>query len=139
MQWDASPQAGFTTADAVPWLPLAPDAASVNVAAQAEDPDSLLSLTRRLVELRRSHPALAVGDFVTFGETPDGSYAFRRVAAASAVTVALNLTGAPVTIPGVESGRVLIGTHRSREGEAVGGALALGPNEAVVVEDESAG
>ncbi|HET9878028.1 MAG TPA: alpha-amylase family glycosyl hydrolase [Candidatus Limnocylindria bacterium] len=139
MQWDASPQAGFTTADAVPWLPLAPDAASVNVAAQAEDPDSLLSLTRRLVELRRSHPALAVGDFVTFGETPDGSYAFRRVAAASAVTVALNLTGAPVTIPGVESGRVLIGTHRSREGEAVGGALALGPNEAVVVEEESAG
>ena len=48
MQWDASPNAGFTAPGVEPWLPLAPDAATVNVAGQAEDPDSILTLTRRL-------------------------------------------------------------------------------------------
>ncbi|HET7685646.1 MAG TPA: alpha-amylase family glycosyl hydrolase, partial [Candidatus Limnocylindria bacterium] len=59
MQWDASPHAGFTDAGATPWLPVAPDFERVNVAVQAADPRSLLSLTRRLIALRRGHPALA--------------------------------------------------------------------------------
>ena len=135
MQWDASPNAGFCPPGTDPWLPLAPDAGRVNVAAQAEDPDSLLSLSRRLIALRRSHPALAVGRFVPFGRTPDGTYAFRRVAGDVALTVALNLTDAPVTIAGVNGGTVLIGTDRSRDGAAVTADLPLAGNEALVVED----
>ena len=41
-----------------PWLPFAPDHARVNVAAQRDDPGSLLSLYRRLLALRRSEPDL---------------------------------------------------------------------------------
>jgi alpha-glucosidase len=52
MQWDRSATAGFSAGDALPWLPLAPDADRVNVAAEQDDPDSLLNLTRRLVRLR---------------------------------------------------------------------------------------
>src|SRR5436309_1331286 len=36
MQWDATPNAGFSTGR--PWLPMAPDAQRVNVAAQRHDP-----------------------------------------------------------------------------------------------------
>ena len=51
MQWDASPNGGFTTGR--PWL--APvDPATCNVAAQREDPDSLLSLYRDLLAWRRN-------------------------------------------------------------------------------------
>jgi alpha-glucosidase len=135
MQWDASPNAGFCPPGTDPWLPLAPDAGRVNVAAQAEDPDSLLSLSRRLIALRRSHPSLAVGRFVPFGPTPDGSYAFRRIAGDVALTIALNLTDAPVTLAGVNGGTVLIGTDRSRDGAVVGGDLPLAANEALVVEE----
>jgi glycosidase len=135
MQWDASPNAGFCPAGTDPWLPLAPDAGRVNVAAQAEDPDSLLSLSRRLIALRRSHPALAVGRFQPFGPTPEGSYAFRRIAGDVALTIALNLTDAPVTVAGVNGGTVLIGTDRSRDGAAVAGDLPLAANEALVVEE----
>jgi alpha-glucosidase len=135
MQWDASPNAGFCPPGVAPWLPVAPDAARVNVAAQAEDPDSLLSLTRRLIALRRSHPALGMGSFVPFGPTPDGTYAFRRVAGDGGVTVAINLTGSPRSIAGVARGRVLVGTDRSREGERVAGDLRLAANEALVVEE----
>src|SRR5919199_2909639 len=51
LQWDASPNAGFTTGRA--WLPVAADFERVNVAAQRADPTSMLSLHRRLIALRR--------------------------------------------------------------------------------------
>jgi alpha-glucosidase len=51
MQWDGSPSGGFTTG--TPWLaPL--DPAERSVERQSSDPDSLLALWRKLIELRRS-------------------------------------------------------------------------------------
>ena len=101
MQWDASPNAGFSAPDATPWLPRASDADHVNVAAQAEDPDSILTLTRRLIELRREHPVLRLGDFERFGPTPDGTFAFRRLSGDGQLTVLLNLTAEERAVPGV--------------------------------------
>ena len=121
MQWDATPNAGFTAPHATPWLPLAPDAGSVNVAGQSEDPDSILTLTRRLIRLRREHPVLHVGDFERFGPTPDGTFAFRRISADGQLTVVLNLTDELRRVPGAGPGRVLVGTHRDREGAEVDG------------------
>jgi alpha-glucosidase len=135
MQWDSSPNAGFCPPGIEPWLPLAADAPSVNVAGQAEDPDSLLTLTRRLIQVRREHPVLHRGDFEPFGPTPDGTYAFRRTSRAGRLLVALNLDDAPASIPHTGSGDVLIGTHRDRDGSAVEGRLELRANEAVVVEE----
>ena len=135
MQWDASPNAGFTAPDVEPWLPLAPDAATVNVAGQAEDPDSVLTLTRRLIQLRREHPVLHAGDFGPFGSTPDGTFAFRRVSPKGRLTVVLNLTDAGRTLPGAGDGRVLIGTHRDRDGAAIAADVELRPNEALVIEE----
>lgn len=133
MQWDASPNAGFCAPGIEPWLPLAPDADRVNVEAQADDPESLLTLTRRLLHLRRTHPALGAGDFEAFGPTPDGTYAFRRGAGAEGLTVVMNLTAQPRTVPGVGPGGVLIGTHIDRDGSKVADAVELRPNEAVVI------
>src|SRR5207302_2991840 len=48
MQWDPSAFAGFSTAR--PWLPLADDFATENVAVQQGDPRSMLSLYRRLID-----------------------------------------------------------------------------------------
>ncbi|HUG46822.1 MAG TPA: alpha-amylase family glycosyl hydrolase, partial [Candidatus Limnocylindria bacterium] len=110
MQWGSAPNAGFTTAGARLWLPLAADADRVNVAAQAEDHDSLLTLTRRLLRLRREHPVLRTGEFEPIGVTPEGTYGFRRVLADGRLTVVLNLTDAPRSVPGAGPGRVLIGT-----------------------------
>jgi alpha-glucosidase len=62
MQWDAS--GSFTTAPE-PWLPFAPDHERVNVAAQRDDTQSLLSLYRRLLALRRSEPGLRAGAYRT--------------------------------------------------------------------------
>lgn len=59
MQWDDGPNAGFSSAPADRlYLPQDPDPGRPTVAAQRDDPGSVLSLVRRLVRLRRSTPAL---------------------------------------------------------------------------------
>jgi alpha-glucosidase len=55
------PGAGFTTG--IPWLPLAADAETRNVQAQASEPDSMFNLHRHLIALRREHVALRRGGF----------------------------------------------------------------------------
>ena len=134
MQWDSSPNAGFTTAEARPWLPLAAEADRLTVTAQAADADSLLTLTRRLLQLRREHPVLRAGDFEPIGVTSDGTYGFRRVSTDGRLTVVLNLTDSPRSVPDAGPGRVLIGTDRDREAATVGDVAELRPNEAFVIE-----
>jgi alpha-glucosidase len=133
MQWDASDNGGFCPPGVTPWLPLAPDTNVVNVAGQAEDPGSLLTLTRDLLRLRREHPVLYRGDFERFGPTPEGTFAFRRIGPDGMLNVVLNLTGEERSVPDGWPGRVLIGTHRDRDGTRVDRSIELRPNEGLVV------
>ncbi|HEX6655650.1 MAG TPA: alpha-amylase family glycosyl hydrolase [Candidatus Limnocylindria bacterium] len=136
MQWDSSPNAGFTQLGVQPWLPIPPDAAALNVAKQERDPDSLLSFVRRLIQLRHDDPVLRVGDYEAFGETPDGTFAFTRTDGTRRLVVLLNLTDRDRTVPGVGPGVVLIGTDRRSAGASVGSAARLAPNEGLVVETD---
>ena len=61
MQWDASPNAGFTSG--TPWLPVNPNHTEINAEAARADPDSVFHHYRRLIELRRTEPVVAFGDF----------------------------------------------------------------------------
>ncbi|MFM2043333.1 MAG: hypothetical protein RLY86_1909 [Pseudomonadota bacterium] len=111
MQWDGSPNAGFTKG-AEPWLPLADDWRQVTVAAQAADPDSLLSLTRRLTALRRREPALSLGDIHLIPATGT-LLAYERRHGERRLLVALNLGGTAATLdlpPGDRIGDVLLTT-----------------------------
>ena len=74
MPWTAGPGAGFTTGR--PWLRFGPDADTRNVAAQAADPSSVLSLYRRLIALRATSQALQVG---TLRLDPDTTGRSRRL------------------------------------------------------------
>ncbi|SEG80775.1 alpha-amylase family glycosyl hydrolase [Bosea lathyri] len=87
---EASANAGFSTAS--PWLPLNADWPVRNVAVMAEDPASLLTLYRRLLTVRRAHPALAIGDFMLLDSEED-VLAYERRHGAQRLVVALNLSG----------------------------------------------
>ncbi len=82
MQWDASPHAGFTAPDVLPWLPVSPDYIQRNVAAQAADPCSDLALYRALSGLRRREPALHAGAITLLDAGPDHAdvLVYRRTA-----------------------------------------------------------
>lgn len=127
MRWEASDGAGFTSGD--PWLPVGPDAEGVNVAAQRDDPASILHLYRALLELRRE-PALRLGTYRT--HTVEGDlWAYEREREGQRILVALNLGGAEASLEGL-SGEVLLSTHLDRRGP-VEGVLRLRPDEGVVV------
>ena len=90
MPWDGSENAGFTTAK--PWLPLNADWSIRNVARMAQEPHSILALYRRLLAVRRAHPALAIGDFALLDAEGD-VLAYERRHGAERLIVALNLGG----------------------------------------------
>jgi alpha-glucosidase len=131
MQWDAGDYAGFSTT--TPWLPLADDYATVNVAWQREDPRSMLSLHRRLIQLRRSRAALSVGSYRQ-AYTDDDVLVYMREAEGERVFVALNLSSRPRALAwSPEAGRrVVLSTHLDRE-EDVGNQLELRADEGVIV------
>ncbi len=60
MQWDETPNAGFTPPNVEPWLPIRTTFAS-SVAAQSADPVSTLHFCKRLIQLRRQYRALNRG------------------------------------------------------------------------------
>jgi len=129
MQWDASPGRGFSAAE--PWLPYGP--AAVNVAAQLDDPDSMLSLYRRVIRIRREYPALQSGAYREL-PSPRNVVAFERNSPGfSPVAVVINTATEPLTLGLPLEGRIILASHVDREGTVVTGRLQLAPLEAAVV------
>jgi len=93
MPWDASANAGFTKVK--PWLPLNADWPTRNVARMTAEPQSILTLYRRLLAARRAHPALSVGGFALLAAEGD-VLAYERRHGAERLIVALNLGGRPL-------------------------------------------
>jgi alpha-glucosidase len=116
MQWDGSPNAGFTTGK--PWLPLSHEYAECHVARLKDIPSSILSLYRRLIDFRRRHSALSVGDY--YPVTTDGDVlVYERRSGNERLIVALNLGHQErcLSLPSnVKSLDVLLSTHEGLKG-----------------------
>jgi alpha-glucosidase len=131
MPWDASAHGGFT--DGTPWLPLGGDARARNVAAQEADPESLLSLYRALLALRRTAPALSRGDYGAIAHHGDVLH-FERRAGDQRLSILLNLSDRPTPpVPLAACGEVLLSSRGAQRGGQTGPALALAGNEGVIV------
>jgi alpha-glucosidase len=130
MQWNASPGRGFSTAE--PWLPYGP--AEINVADQDDVPDSLLSLYRRAIWLRKREESLLSGNYHELEKAPE-IFAFTRQAPGYAgVLVAVNTSteDARLTLPEGFS-TVILATDREAEGRFVEGEIILPPLAALMV------
>lgn len=135
MQWDSSPNAGFSTA-AETWLPVAENYASVNVAVQQADPRSILTLYRRLLHLRRETPALHSGRYYSFDRVPDDCFVYMRQYNDQRLIVALNMSQQEQTMTfyGFDRGNVLLSTHLDREGLERMADFSLRPDEGCIIE-----
>ena len=95
MPWNGEAAGGFTTG--TPWRTLPPDHEENNVAAMADDPDSLLSHYRRLIALRNAHPALRVGAYTVLDSSTSRIFPFLRQSEEESLLVIHNLSGEPVS------------------------------------------
>ena len=127
---DAGPGAGFTTGR--PWLPIPPEAEHASVAAQRRDPDSMLSLYRRLIALRKRRPALTRGGYRT-ENAPDDVFAYRRTDPDGDLLVALNFTAQERRLPGAFGGVPLLSSDPQRAEGSAGSELRLAPHEGLVL------
>jgi alpha-glucosidase len=140
MQWDASPNAGFSAPGVTTWLPLAPDYEKVNVDAEKDDPASMLTFVQQLLDLRHETPALNSGTYRSVESSAAACYVYERAEAGKRFLVALNFSDQPQTVAvsdaeaGTSQGRVLISTHAGREGVVDLAGLELGAAEGVVLE-----
>ena len=99
MQWNASKDAGFSTGAAT-WLPVPPDYTTINVQAEEADPNSLLDWYKKLIELRRTNPALRDGEPQMLDPTNPNvlSYLRKGPPGLPSVVVSLNFTAQPQTV-----------------------------------------
>jgi alpha-glucosidase len=134
MQWSAEPNAGFTTG--IPWLPIGEDYPEVNVEAERDAPRSMLTLYRRLIDLRRGEPALEIGRIEAIAARGNVlAYTRRARAGESDFLIALNLGQREESqaMPAGVTGVVALSTHLDLEGTLVEGMVQLRPDEGVVI------
>jgi alpha-glucosidase len=106
----------------------------LSVAAEKDNPDSMLSLTRTLLKLRRKEPALSIGDWALIPVT--NALAFTRQSAGKQFIMVLELESraTQVDLGSDVAGRIVLSTHDRAKGEMIHGRFALGPDEAIVIE-----
>lgn len=133
MQWDDTENAGFTTGN--PWLPIAEDYQKVNVKTEREDPVSMLSLHRRLIQLRQSEQAFHIGDYEPV-DIKGNVFAYIRTYNDTRFLVVLNLGNTPNTFESdvVDiQGKVILATHQEHEGSTIKHAVRLQGNEGMII------
>lgn len=133
MQWDKTKNAGFSTGR--PWLPVAADAGSINVEAEKDSTGSMLSLTRKLIELRSREPAFTTGGHKrqhTEGEV----IAYRRASGSREFLVILNMSGNETEFhldSDARNATIVLSTTREVAEDGVGASLDVGGNEGLIL------
>lgn len=135
MLWDAAPNAGFCPAGVESWLPISADYRTHNVLMQLADPRSMLNLTRQLLALRRSSPALSHGNYQPLDDVPPDVFAYWRTAGEERLLVALNFSAeeCAVTLPNHVAFQLVVSTHLDGNLSVADGVLALRAQEGCVL------
>jgi alpha-glucosidase len=140
MQWTSDPNSGFSPPDVATWLPVDLNYLNgVNVASQSGDPSSLLTFYQRMLQLRRTTPALIAGDYHALHPQSEDYFAFLRYDAASGQTclVALNFSNAAQTVIfdlGDKQPRLLFSSQARKDQPLTLELLQLTPFEIVIIE-----
>ena len=90
MQWDDTPNAGFTTG--TPWFTVNPDYKEINVAEQEKDPESILNFYKKLIRLRKEYPIIVYGSYKMLYPTHEAAVVYERVQDNEKLLIACNFS-----------------------------------------------
>ncbi|NGM83501.1 alpha,alpha-phosphotrehalase [Paenibacillus sp. 7124] len=91
MQWDDSPEAGFTTG--TPWIKVDERYREINVKNQLSDPDSVYSHYKKLIALRKEVDVLTDGQYERLDEGHPQVFAYARISDKETLAVVSNFSG----------------------------------------------
>ncbi|MCI9373447.1 MAG: alpha-glucosidase [Lachnospiraceae bacterium] len=100
MQWDDSPQAGFTAG--TPWIPVNPNYREINAKAETANPASVFHYYKKLIALRKENPIMVYGKYELLLEESEELFVYTRTLEQEKLLVVCNFTDkeTPFTIPG---------------------------------------
>ena len=132
MQWDDSPNAGFTRG--TPWIRVNPNYTEVNAAAAMADPDSTFYYFQKLIRLRKTHPVIVHGRYELLEKDDPALFIYTRTLDDAQLLVMCNFKEQTRkwTMPaGFAGAQVLISnTGRTQQAEQT---ITLQPYEALVL------
>ncbi len=140
MLWDNSPNAGFSTAAAEKlWLPIDPEFETKNLAAQAHDPTSFLSLYKALLHLRNTNTTIGHGTYYPLSTDHPDTLAFARRYGPDQTITLLNFseTDQDCRVSDLQQnmGKIILSSLQPQLSTSVilDESISLRPNEAVVI------
>jgi alpha-glucosidase len=134
MQWDNSLNAGFTGGK--PWLRLDKRYHRINVESEKNDPFSMLSFHKRLINLRQSEMSLMAGDYIPLHSDNQMIAYFRRMEEYPDFLIVLNLSHRPCYFRSSREpirGIVELATSPELEGTEIEGEVNLGGDEGLIL------
>jgi alpha-glucosidase len=93
MQWNDTPNAGFTTG--IPWLPIPVTYKTYNVADELKDPNSILNWYKGLLALRHQDQALLEGEYIALNQDDPNVLSYLRRYKDEAALVVINMSASP--------------------------------------------
>jgi len=139
MQWTDGVNAGFSPANsdndlaALSWIGGGSDYKTCNVAAQAEDKDSVLNYYSALIHLRKIHKALVYGDISIVNKKEKNLFTYWRTDGGETFYIECNLGRAPKKRKGKLPDAVrLLSNYPDAPGEQLAPSRQLRPYEAVI-------
>ena len=97
MQWDDSANAGFTTG--TPWIKVNDNYDKINAKSQVDDPDSIFSCYKKLVQLRKDYPVFVDGKFTLLLEDDENIFAYSRKNEEKTMLVVCNFFDKEIPMP----------------------------------------
>ncbi len=133
MQWDESPQAGFTSG--TPWIAVNPNYKEINAAEQMSREDSVFRYYQKLIKLRKEHEIIVYGDYTLLLPDSEEIYAYVRSCKKQKLLVVCCFTKKETVyeLPqefSRQSGKVLVSNYGRRSVEET---LILAPYEAAAI------
>lgn len=137
MQWDASPNAGFTSPDAQPWMTVNKDHKDWNVESQINDANSVLAYWKQMLALRKHYVDLLVyGTYTPLSEDRTGEmvlgYVRQSHGSNEKAVVLLNFSEQEQKV-GLEDFAGFSELVANQKVDVIGKSLALVPFGAVVL------
>ena len=129
MQWNDTPNAGFTKA--IPWLPVPESYKTHNVESEKKDPNSILNFYRNLLALRHTNKALLDGNYIALNQDDPSVLSYLRSYKDQGVIVVLNMSDSQQTVGfdlskqgfGAKQAKTLLATTKATGPQSLSGIV----------------
>ena len=134
MQWDDSANAGFSGADATPWIMVNPNYSKINAKDQVSREDSVFKYYQKLIRLRHESDLIVYGTYDLILDDDKDIYAYIRTLGDEKLIVYCNFSEntREVELPEeFTDGKILISNYNDAK---VSEKITLRPYEAIVIQ-----